>query len=252
MYIPNTMPKTPEEMYDFLEPTIEDGIFDSISIVDDSTSLSGKLILCAQSGNTILTIWPDISSGLGTWYFIPHPAEGVNPDSPASTHIRSVNVAATDTETDWCFMRCHGGVGFMYWPYTNSNVTASVFFIAKGSNGKTAFLSHGENINDLKASSYGQTRNAVSLVGTMCPTQFGDNKNLSLWSSGVHTYCNSTSADRTILQQIPIIGERGSTGYFETLFVRTAVQEPTYGRQLLGDHYYGCLSNFAILDDDPE
>lgn len=250
MYIPNTMPITATEMYDFLEPAIEDGIFDTITIVDIGSALSGKGLECTQNGNTILTIWCDIADGVGQWYFIPHPASGINPDGSASESVRSVGITVSNTEGAWCFMRCKGGYGFMYWMPSSSYTIAAMFFIAKGSNGKTAFLSHGDYSQYYGyRDSHNQTLSATLVSGTMFPIQFGDNTNLDIWNKGILTNCNAVSADRTILQQIPIVGERGSTAYFTTLFVRTAVQEPVHGRQLLGDHYYGCLSNFAILDD---
>lgn len=246
MYIPNTMPSTIAEMYDFLEPTIEDGLFDAIN----ETTVSGVDALeCTQGGNTILTILLGAISGY--WTFIPHPTDGINPDDEG-TIVRSPVCAITNVEGDWCFMRCKGGVGFMYWQRNNSVTSANIFFIGKGTNGKTAFLSRGQGISgdDYNASGWAQTLNAFRTSRIrVFPIQFGDNTNLSLWQYGAYVSCWSTDADRTILQQLPIVGERGSTAYFTTLFARTAAQEPTHGRQLLGDHYYGCLGNFAIRDD---
>lgn len=253
MYIPNTMPKNATEMYDFLEPSIADGLFDSIAIVDDQTALGGKRLECSQNGNIILTIVADIADGSGEWYFIPHPAEGVNPDTNTSDEIRSVGITVTDTEADWCMMRCSGGIGFFYW-HVNSSTPIAAIFVGKTSDNKTAFLSHGKSQYDYAVSS-GQTKNAIhrnTASGVMYPIKFGDNTALSLWANGVFTCCDCIDADRTILREIPVVGERGSSDLFTTLFIRTATQVPTYGRQKIGDHYYGCLSNFAILDDDSE
>lgn len=247
MYIPNTMPSTIAEMYDFLEPTIEDGLFDAIN----ETTVSGVDALeCTQDGNTILTILLGAISGY--WSFIPHPADGIDPDDGGGSIMRSPVFLITNVESDWCFMRCKGGVGFMHWEHTSATRSANIFFIGKGSNGKTAFLARGHSISgdDYNNSGNSQTLNAFRASRIrVFPIQFGDNTSLSLWQYGAYVSCWSTDADRTILQQLPIVGERGSTAYLTTIFVRAAAQEPTRGRQLLGDHYYGCLGNFAILDD---
>ncbi|MBQ8922347.1 MAG: hypothetical protein IJ060_09340 [Oscillospiraceae bacterium] len=223
MYIPNTMPLTLAEMLDFLQPTVEDGLFDSVAY-DDADSPTK--IVCTQNGNTILDI-SSANNGHG-WYFVPYISAGT-----AATGF-GVNVLAYTA-------RCKGGVYFRSTNTGGPNYYFT-FIIAKTGSGKTGFIQFNSQMIAVGA----------SLAPVLYSRCFGDDTSLSLYTYGYLVACNYTSAtvaDRTILTKLPVVGARGSTDAFSSVFVRSLFQFVNDGQQSIGGKTYGCIDMFAILDE---
>ena len=218
MYIPNTYPTTLAEMLSFLLPSVQDGLFDSVSYDDDD---SPTKIVCTQNGNVILEITVNESS---QFTFTPYIAEGSAADVAHSAFFK----------IDEAF-RCSGGI------YFRSNAQGSPiyyyrFAIAKTRTGKTAFV-HCFNYN-VESSAYCQ----------LFISSFGDNPELPMYNGFLIAVNLGSVYDRTILSQLPVIGGRGSTDCFSTLLLRTAAQIIETSEQIIGGTKYGCADIFAILD----
>ena len=229
MYIPNTLPATLAEMLAFLQPTVGDGLFDSVAYDNES---SPTKIVCTQNGNTIL----DISVSDAKWNFLPYAADGITGNG--ITGMRYMTAA----------YRCKGGVliagnnGAGDATFTRWN-----FLIAKTSagGGKTGFVRVG-------TSGYNAPQVYVNGGRTFHTTCFGDSTSAQLFTGGFSVYIHYTAGtpyDRTILTKLPVVGEPGSTDYFTTAAVRNCVQFYEDGEQIIGGKQYGCAQAFAILDE---
>lgn len=217
MYIPNTVPSTLAGMLEFLQPTVQDGLFDSVAY--DNADNPTKIV-CTQDGNTIL----EISSPSG--YLIYR--------SPEDTvTVSFVNYGAASGIM--FAARCSGGVMIL----SNTSYGVYVFLIiGKTSAGKTGFLTG--TVND-------PANLAASVKYT--PICYGDDTTLSL-AQGYTITSNYAAADRTILSKIPVVGSWGSTDYFTTIFSRNVSQYSNTGVQLIGGKRYGCMYFVAITDDE--
>lgn len=221
MYIPNTVPQSLEEMMEFLQPTIEDGLFDAIEY--DNVS-SPPRIICKQNEDKIFETYMDY----GQWYFIPY-IGGAQSDI---NHYSTMNLGFV--------ARCKGGImfrsTFQGGPYYYNN-----FVIGKTNTGKTGFIQF-NRINKYSHTSVGYY--------TTC---FEDDTSSYLYQYGYLVginYSNDTTTDRTILTTIPVNGRTGIIDYFETVKIRTLVQFVETGVQIIDDKKYGCIDTIAILDED--
>ncbi len=219
MYIPNTVPSNLAEMLDFLLPSVQDGLFDSVAYDDAENPAK---IVCTQNGNVILEITVNESS---QFTFTPYIAEGV---SGGINHTAFFRIDEA--------VRCSGGFCF------RSNAQGSPiyyyrFAAAKTDSGKTAFLA------------YTYMNNDTNSAAQMYVTCFGDNPELKLYNGYFFAVNLGEVHDRTILSRIPVAGVRGSTGCFTTAFLRTAAQFRETGAQIIGGKQYGCIGQIAILDE---
>lgn len=222
MYIPDQVPNSLTTMMEFLQPTIEDGLFDDIVYDDES---SPTKIICKQNGVGIFETY----MSEGQWYFMPYiGSEGNVPSSDNHYAYMILAFAA----------RCKGGVMF------RSNNQGSPFFyfnfiIGKTNTGKTGFIKFTGN----------RYEHTVSTYYTTC---FDDNTLTYLYQYGYLVGINyqASTADRTILTTIPVNGGVGTTDYFETVKIRTLVQFVETGVQIIDDKKYGCIDTIAILDED--
>lgn len=218
MIIPS-IPTTLAEMLNFLQPTVQDGLFDSVAYDDADTPTK---IVCTQGGNTIL----EITASGSIFTFNPYVADGIAATGRGMT-----------TPLSSCF-RCKGGVYFI------SNLKGAPeyyyrFVIAKTSSGKTGFI----KLSNVQVN----TEAALRLY----PTCYGDNTSLNIYTNGYCIYMNyyNQTYDRTVLSKIPVAGENGSTDYFTGCFIRSAFQFAETGVQSIGGKSYGCSDCFAILDE---
>lgn len=219
MYIPNTMPKTLAEMLAFLQPTVADGLFDSVTYDNES---SPTKIVCSQDGNVIFEISGGASFNM-FWYI----ASGTTASSPRTWTGAII----------YNCMRCKYGV------YFDCDVGSDTYalIVTTTSNNKTGFISVLFNKNI--------TSTSFRYTNTYYTACMGDNTNLDLYTNGYVVSNNSGSSDRTILTKLPVVGERGSLNYFTGAFVRNVVQIFDTSEQIIAGKHYGCIKLFAILDE---
>lgn len=234
MFIPSTMPENLADMLAFLQPSVEDGLFDSVEYDDADNPTK---IICTQSGKRIL----DVVFGDYTFTFTPYYAE----NAPVTQSARKgfINTQYTG-ETYYLCMRCKGGIGLVSRSLANNR--KSFIMIGKCTNGKTAFVT-GASVGNTNDDIIPKAPNSYTGVMVTC---FGDSTGLAMYSKALYCVVTaSISADRTILRDIPICGTYGSTDKFSTLFVREVMQYPNNGEQTIGGKKYGCIYDFAILDE---
>lgn len=228
MYIPSTIPSSLSEMLDFLTPTILDGLFDSVEYDNES---SPTKIVCTQNGNTIL----EISYQTNQWTFTPFISSGV------SWHEVTVNISYTSASF-LLFMRCKGGFGIVQRSQSTSYKWGII--CGKASNEKTTCVmldGAGNQADNIDAEITGSTVNCYTVT-------FGDDTSLAMATS-LWQETRIVNADRTILGEIPVIGRYGSTDYMTTVYFRKVCQFKQNGAQIIGGRQYGCIYNFAILDE---
>ena len=234
MYSPSSVPTSLAAMLDFLLPTVESGLFDSVEYDDES---SPTKIVCKQGGETILDVIYAYQQNLHTWLFIPYVASGTPANAAHSWHISDTNGIPIAS-----LYRCSGGVFFKSQsrPYVG-DASKFFFIIAKTSADKTGFIL------------YKQAENYVFSIAaniTYYVSGFGDNTSLALYTGGYKVQGNSGAGDRTILTKLPVVGILGSTDYFTTAYVRNVVQYTQTGVQLIGNKKYFCVENLAIEDEE--
>lgn len=229
MYIPNTMPATLADMFDFLEPGTETGIFDSVEYHYPSENEDPDYILCNKDNSALFRV--ALNATNNNIKINPY-VNGVVLEASSANHLFDSNIS-------YC-MRCAGGFLFIGRSVSGSR---QVFVIAKLSDGNTGSFRTTET-SDPTSSNFNNYNNAIY------PTGPNDNTNLKIYKSGWTIRANyATDMDRTILAKIPFAGAYGSTGTFSTAFIRTAVQFYDTGEQIIGEKHYGCMLHFAILDE---
>lgn len=230
MYIPNTMPATLADMFDFLEPGTETGLFDSVEYHYPSESEDPDYILCNKDNSTLFRV--ALYAASNNIRIIPY-VNGVELD------ISSGAARLFNSRIDYC-MRCAGGFLFIGGSVSGSR---QVFVIAKLSDGNTGSFGTAE-VSSPSSGNFNTTNS------TIYPTGPNDNTDLKIYKSGWKIQAvHATDMDRTILSKIPFAGAYGSTGTFSTAFIRTAVQFYDTGEQIIGEKHYGCMFHFAILDE---
>ncbi len=227
MYVLNAMPATLAAMLEFLQPTVEDGLFDSVEYDNESNPTK---IVCTKDSNVIL----DVSGSNKSWDFKPYVASGT---AASTNHAYSTNSSATK----WKLIRCTGGV---YLRASFDDGSGAMFIMAKTSGEKTGF------IYASPPSTGNFNVDFVSKDVTYYTTCFGDDTTLALYANGYYVH-NNRVADRTILTKLPVVGSQGSTDYFSTAFVRNVVQYAQEGVQQIGSKKYGC-SHFMAIEDNGE
>lgn len=230
MYIPNTMPATLADMFDFLEPGTETGLFDSVEYHYPSENEDPDYILCNKDDGTLFRVALNASNN--HIKIIPY-VNGVELDSGSgAAHL-------FDATINYC-MRCAGGFLFIGGSVSGSR---QVIAIAKLSDGNTGSFATSE-VSTPSSSNF-NTYNS-----TIYPTGPNDNTDLKIYKTGWKIQAvHATDMDRTILAKVPFAGAYGSTGTFSTAFIRTAVQFYDTGEQIIGGKHYGCMFHFAILDE---
>lgn len=217
MYIPNSIPTTLAAMQEFLQPMVADGFFDEVSISHDETTLN-----CWQGGVIILVM--NITNG--SWTFTPI----VDTGTPATgSHVYSEHALEF-------VCRCSGGA---YFRSVSQSSLKYEFVIGKTNAGITGF------IQVQVTNSYNPSNGSLNLYTS---TNF-DKTNLLIYSNGYRITTNYGGADRTILSNIPVAGQLGSTDYLTTVFVRNVVQFTDTGEQLIDGVKYYCVWHFAIIDE---
>lgn len=258
MYIPENRLSTLEDMYNFLRRGIEDGsLFKTVYYVDSNGDVTQSAsdavaIQCTDSDDHIILEVSASVNGDSQFGFFPY----VN-----GTKITTVPHFTPIWKSNSYSMQCTGGMMFLstYSSSSDPKQAASTdsnyyFIIGKTKSGKTAFAStkyasgFGVPMN-LPYYIYGSHDYAWSSY-PIYPTSYSDNTELAAYSTGYPiTALQPAVSDRTIFSYIPIIGARGSTDYFDTVFARTRAQYLEDGIQIVDDKYYGILGLFAILDD---
>ncbi len=228
MIIPDTMPTTLPEMVSLLEPLKTNGIFDSITYDD---SVSPAVVRCSKSNVEYLQIFSYEGAGFTFTIVIPDAYGG-----SFSHSLYAIENAAV----------CKFGAYFYY----GGSSYFRRFVIARSHSGKPAFIC----ASDFPTLSLMQAQNPGSYPSThigMHVRSHDDNPDLTLYKYGYFTavMCNSAQPDKTYLQYIPISGERGSTDYFETVFIRVIPQYYEDGEQIIDGKKYGCIDVFAFTDD---
>lgn len=219
MFIPDHAPETLAEMYAFLLPSVGDGLFDDVSFDDPDNPTK---LVCTQNGHPVAAM----TVVNNDWIIAPYAAQG-----SSAEYYRSFNGYPLAT-----VMRCTGGICFTS---VSDSGSRHVFVIAKTSDGQTGCLYFTHLITF-----YPDDRL------TFYPTCFGDNTALALYSHGFVVSGNLGSADRTILTRLPVVGQRGSTGFFSGVFMRNVMQFNDNGEQIIGGKHYGCLYHIALLDEE--
>lgn len=232
MYSPNSVPTSLAAMLDFLLPTVESGLFDSVEYDNES---SPTKIVCKQGGNTILDVVYAYQMSLHTWRLLPYVSAGTTANSAHSyaSYDNGFPIAA--------LYRCSGGVLFKG-AHRGSIGDEDIHFfvIAKTSADKTGFIAFKQENNYV----FSIAANIQYYV-----SGFGDNTSLALYTGGYKVQGNSGAGDRTILTKLPVVGILGSTDYFTTAYVRNVVQYTQTGVQMIGDKKYFCIENMAIEDE---
>ena len=211
MYISNTAITTLQGMLEFLQPTVEDGLFDSVVI-------DSNVIKCSKDDTVLLTINTD-NQGVFGFY----------PKLNASTQASGAHALIGRANK---VMRCKGGFAII-----DTQNEQKTFAAARTSNDKTAFMVASRNVY------------STSYEVIYYSTCYGDNTSLSMYFDGFRIR-NNTASDRTILSKIPVVGVYGSTDYFTTAFSRNCVQFAEDGLQIIGGKKYGCYGAIAILDEE--
>ena len=211
MYISETAISTLQEMLEFLQPTVDDGLFDSV-VIDSS------VINCSKDDTIILVINTD---NQGVFGFYPKLDASTQASSPHALICRA-NKA----------MRCKGGFAII-----DTQSEQNTFAAARTSNDKTAFM---------VANRIAFISGSGVKWYTTC---YGDATSLNMYTYGYDMGMNYAN-DRTILNKIPVVGVYGSTDYFTTAFSRSCVQFAENGLQMIGGKKYGCYGVIAILDED--
>ena len=211
MYISDTQITTIQGMLEFLQPTVEDGLFDSVVLVN-------SIIRCTKDDIELLLVNPD---GNGVFGFYPK-LNASTQASGAHALIGRANKA----------MRCKGGFAII-----DTQSEQKTFAAARTSNDKTAFMVSNRNAF---------TTGSGIRWHTTC---YGDATSLNMYTYGYDMIMNYAN-DRTILNKIPVVGVYGSTDYFTTAFARSCVQFAENGLQMIGGKKYGCYGVIAILDEE--
>ena len=229
MYIPNTMPATLADMFDFLEPGTETGLFDSVEYHYPSENEDPDYILCNKDNSILFRV--ALNTSTNNIKIIPY-VNGVELDASSASHL-------FDSRIGYC-MRCAGGFLFIGGSVSGSR---QVIVIAKLSDGNTGSFATSEVSSP-------STTNFNNYNSPIYPTGPNDNTDLKIYKSGWKVQAvYATDMDRTILAKIPFAGAYGSTGTFSTAFIRAAVQFYDTGEQIIGGKHYGCMLHIAILDE---
>jgi len=218
MFIPDYAPSSLAEMYAFLLPSAEDGLFDSVSLNEPETPSE---IICRKNGHVILRM----TCADSVWRITPYVADGI----AASSNRCFLGYRIANA------VRCAGGISFV------SNTVSGlryVFLIAKTSDGKTGCISFSQH------DSYTENER-LHLYPVCC----GDNTALDLYTRGYEIITNFSGADRTILTRIPVVGTRGCTEYFTGAYVRNVMQCGGNEEQIIGGNHYGCFQHIALWDE---
>lgn len=215
MYIPDTIPSTLEEMYDFLTPSVTDGLFDSIEYDNDSNP---SYIKCIQDDNIICLI-----ENIGNRFNITPYIRDQQPDSYATWGDAPITFA----------VRCKHGICL------RANVSSYYFYFifSKTNAGKTGIIAG--------------TMSPVISVGTKTirTSCFGDDINNNLYISGFNFYPNGSS-DRTIFNIVPVTGNASNNiDYYTGCLLRNCYQFAEDGEQIINNKKYYCVNSFAILDE---
>lgn len=192
--------------------------FDTVAYDDEAEPTK---IVCTQDGHTIL----EVSKSSTNWTFTPFIADGAG----ANTYHCFNNSPISS------MYRFSGGLciaDYMHSP-------RKFFAIGKTSANKTGFVAYSTPQSIV-----------VKASSTYYPTSFGDTPDLWIYTDGYIVQTNSATADRTILSKLPIVGARGSTDAFTSIFVRNAVQFAEDGQQMIGGQLYGCVKFLAFTDDE--
>ena len=236
MYVPNTVPSNITEMTDFLLLGVEKKIFDKV--ICDSEKIE-----CIQNDNVVLEVIFDSVNNIFAFY--PKYKNLINSDEHHTGRFYPYsNSTPTNLGAYANCMICEKGIVFC--SQTNRLSGTYNFYavcIGKGDKDQTVI------ITSYFPSGYPVYPLLQQVVISFFPNTFEDNTNLSIFNAGNSQYCDLTNSDRTILSEIPIVGERGTTEKVNGIYFRKAVQFPDNGQQIIGNRKYGCLSFFAVLDE---
>lgn len=214
MYIPDAIPSTLEEMYNFLSPSVTDGLFSSVEYDNNPAYIN-----CIQDEKIIC----QISCNSTNFNMIPYIGNSQTSDTSRYWSGASITFA----------LRCKHGICF------RANVSNDYFyFIFSTTNaGKTGIITAV------------MPRVLDTDPKTIKTNYSGDDINNTLYTNGFKFLPNGLN-DRTIFNIIPVTGNvSNNIDYYTGCLLRNCYQFAEDGEQIIDNKKYYCVNSFAILDE---